>query len=74
LVSFIICSLISVFIFQFDLKPKWNTDKKGFWIGAVFLVSGYALLALMSFDIRPPSFVYPFAFIAGLFLQGGLMG
>ncbi|MCL2056074.1 MAG: hypothetical protein FWH02_02505 [Oscillospiraceae bacterium] len=66
----ILCTIIAIFIFNFAMRPLIGTDKKAFWAGAVFLLSGYALLAVMSLGMRPPSFLVPVKIFVD-FVSGG---
>lgn len=66
--SFIASTAAVLIIFFVDTRPKWKTQsKKMFWLSVVFLFSGYVLLALVSFEIRPPSPLLIFEKAVGVF-------
>lgn len=53
-----------IIIGYFDVWPKWKAgQKKLFWVGALFLLGGYVILALTSFEIRAPSPIKPFEYL-----------
>jgi uncharacterized membrane protein len=66
--AFLASTISFLAILRYSLTPRWKAgEKKAFWVGAVFLTAGYALLCVVSFEIRPPSPLILFEFIASLF-------
>ena len=61
--SLLFATALFLAIFHFGLRPKWKADKKVFWVGVVFAVSGYALTCIIDFQVRPPSLLLPFEII-----------
>ena len=69
--AFIASTAACLIIFFVDTRPKWKQpSKKLFWLSLLFLLSGYILLALVSFEIRPPSPLLPFEIVVKFFTGG----
>lgn len=69
--SLIASTAAFLIIFFVDTRPKWKLpSKKLFWLSFIFLLSGYIFLAVVSFEIRPPSPLILFEKIVTFFTGG----
>lgn len=66
--AFLVSTAAFLTVLFATLIPKWKSGtKKTFWLGAVFLLSGYVLLCLVSFGYRPTSPLVLFEMIVSFF-------
>lgn len=69
--SFIASTAAFLIIFFFDTRPKWKLpSKKMFWLSFIFLLSGYIILAFVSFNVYLIRPLMPFEKVVTFFTGG----